>query len=302
MLGVPNQGAEMADLLRENYAFRLVFGPAGQQLVTHEAGLIRSLPSPDFEFAIIAGGRGGAGLQSAHPGGQRSARICRKCAAPRRGRFDHDPLVPPSAPRQRGSDRRHGPLSRNGAAWIDGSRQPIPRAGPGTAGPLKKSGTNSSRAKQDIAAAARVLTALNPHENSSKMPTYFNALNVDLNALSSRPGRRLPREFLANADHCNLVGDRRSAPAPASVRNSGGLDGRGSGHLVLESRGFDLARYPRLEQLRRGGVIGRLLVADSLGLRLEAATEGVWLCPAGGGRLFYVLPLHGSHRRPGSSL
>jgi pimeloyl-ACP methyl ester carboxylesterase len=58
MLGVPNQGAEMADLLRKSYAFRLLFGPAGQQLVTDPKGLIPTLPTPDFEFAIIAGARG----------------------------------------------------------------------------------------------------------------------------------------------------------------------------------------------------------------------------------------------------
>jgi hypothetical protein len=58
MLGVPNQGAEMADLLRKRYAFRLLFGPAGQQLVTDPSGLIPTLPIPDFEFAIIAGARG----------------------------------------------------------------------------------------------------------------------------------------------------------------------------------------------------------------------------------------------------
>jgi pimeloyl-ACP methyl ester carboxylesterase len=28
MLGVPNRGAELADMLRKNYAFRLIFGPA----------------------------------------------------------------------------------------------------------------------------------------------------------------------------------------------------------------------------------------------------------------------------------
>jgi hypothetical protein len=60
MLGVPNRGAEMADLLRKNYAFRLLFGPAGQQLVTDHNGVIPTLPIPEFEFAIIAGGRGHA--------------------------------------------------------------------------------------------------------------------------------------------------------------------------------------------------------------------------------------------------
>ncbi len=63
MLGVPNHGAEMADLLRTNLAFQLVLGPAGQQLVTGRDSLVAGLPIPDFEFAVIAGsGPSGAGI------------------------------------------------------------------------------------------------------------------------------------------------------------------------------------------------------------------------------------------------
>lgn len=58
MLGVPNRGAEMADLLKRNILFRAVLGPAGQQLVSHPEGLISSLPAPRLEFAVIAGARG----------------------------------------------------------------------------------------------------------------------------------------------------------------------------------------------------------------------------------------------------
>jgi len=58
MLGTPNYGAEMADHLKRNLLFRTVFGPAGRQLVTDEAGLIPTLPTPPCEFAIIAGARG----------------------------------------------------------------------------------------------------------------------------------------------------------------------------------------------------------------------------------------------------
>ena len=57
MLGVPNRGAQMADFLRNNPVFRLLFGPAGQQLVTDNDGLISRLPAPEFEFGILAGGR-----------------------------------------------------------------------------------------------------------------------------------------------------------------------------------------------------------------------------------------------------
>jgi len=58
MLGVPNQGARMANLLRKNWFFQVAYGPAGQQLVDDPAGYIAQLPAPDFEFAIIAGIRG----------------------------------------------------------------------------------------------------------------------------------------------------------------------------------------------------------------------------------------------------
>ena len=60
MLGVPNKGAQVADFLRNNPLFRAALGPAGQQLVTDTDGLIGSLPTPDFEFGVIAGGRSAA--------------------------------------------------------------------------------------------------------------------------------------------------------------------------------------------------------------------------------------------------
>jgi pimeloyl-ACP methyl ester carboxylesterase len=58
MLGVPNQGARMANLLQSNLLFQWTLGAAGQQLIEDPAGFIASLPVPDFEFAIIAGARG----------------------------------------------------------------------------------------------------------------------------------------------------------------------------------------------------------------------------------------------------
>ncbi|MDA1016237.1 MAG: alpha/beta fold hydrolase [Planctomycetota bacterium] len=57
MLGVPNNGANLADIFKGNVLFRTVMGPAGQQLVEDPQGLIKKLPIPEFEFAIIAGGR-----------------------------------------------------------------------------------------------------------------------------------------------------------------------------------------------------------------------------------------------------
>ncbi|MBT4866816.1 MAG: alpha/beta fold hydrolase [Planctomycetaceae bacterium] len=57
MMGVPNGGANMADRMRKNSLYRLIYGPAGQQLGSDPEGLIAKLPTPKFEFAIIAGGR-----------------------------------------------------------------------------------------------------------------------------------------------------------------------------------------------------------------------------------------------------
>lgn len=58
MLGVPNLGARMANIVQSNIVFQTVFGPAGQQLIEAEAGLIAGLPTPRFEFAVVAGARG----------------------------------------------------------------------------------------------------------------------------------------------------------------------------------------------------------------------------------------------------
>lgn len=60
MLGTPNKGAEMADKLRDVKLFKLILGPAGQQLVSGDASDIAKLPVPKFEFACIAGARGTA--------------------------------------------------------------------------------------------------------------------------------------------------------------------------------------------------------------------------------------------------
>ena len=57
MLGTPNHGAELADLVHQSFLVRAAAGPGGRQLVTDSKGLIRSLPSPQCEFAIIAGAR-----------------------------------------------------------------------------------------------------------------------------------------------------------------------------------------------------------------------------------------------------
>jgi pimeloyl-ACP methyl ester carboxylesterase len=58
MMGTPNKGAEVADILRDWHLYRLILGPAGQQLVAHESGTIAKLPVPKIPFAVVAGGKG----------------------------------------------------------------------------------------------------------------------------------------------------------------------------------------------------------------------------------------------------
>jgi pimeloyl-ACP methyl ester carboxylesterase len=58
MMGTPNQGAELAARLKRWTLFRAIFGPAGQELAADPAGIVAALPIPQFEFGIIAGGRG----------------------------------------------------------------------------------------------------------------------------------------------------------------------------------------------------------------------------------------------------
>lgn len=57
MMGVPNRGAELADILRNNMLFKVIFGPSGKQLGI-DGGFIEKLPIPEFEFGVIAGARG----------------------------------------------------------------------------------------------------------------------------------------------------------------------------------------------------------------------------------------------------
>lgn len=58
MLGVPNRGANIANVVQHNPLFKLLYGPAGQQLIHDPEGFIADLPIPAFEFAIVAGARG----------------------------------------------------------------------------------------------------------------------------------------------------------------------------------------------------------------------------------------------------
>jgi pimeloyl-ACP methyl ester carboxylesterase len=56
MLGPPNQGSQLARLLKGNLAFHAIAGGSGQQLSRHWAELANELAVPAFPFAIVAGG------------------------------------------------------------------------------------------------------------------------------------------------------------------------------------------------------------------------------------------------------
>lgn len=57
MLGTPNGGSEVADLLKGFWLYRAIYGPAGVQLSIEPDGVIASLPPPDYAVGIIAGCR-----------------------------------------------------------------------------------------------------------------------------------------------------------------------------------------------------------------------------------------------------
>jgi pimeloyl-ACP methyl ester carboxylesterase len=57
MLGTPNGGSEVADLLKGLFLYRSFYGPAGQQLTTNLEGTLKSLPALDYKVGIVAGDR-----------------------------------------------------------------------------------------------------------------------------------------------------------------------------------------------------------------------------------------------------
>lgn len=58
MIGTPNQGAFLADVLGDWLVFRVMFGPAGQQLRRGGAGGCSAAGIPTCEFGVLAGGTG----------------------------------------------------------------------------------------------------------------------------------------------------------------------------------------------------------------------------------------------------
>jgi pimeloyl-ACP methyl ester carboxylesterase len=58
LLGPPNSGSEIADLLHQSWLYRYLLGPAALQLVTHHPESLAALLGPvTFELGVIAGDR-----------------------------------------------------------------------------------------------------------------------------------------------------------------------------------------------------------------------------------------------------
>lgn len=57
MLGPPNKGSHIVDVLRRVPGYKLIYGPAGMQLGTDAASVPNLLDSAQFEVGIIAGNK-----------------------------------------------------------------------------------------------------------------------------------------------------------------------------------------------------------------------------------------------------
>jgi triacylglycerol esterase/lipase EstA (alpha/beta hydrolase family) len=55
MLGTPNGGSEVADVLQRLAIYRAFYGPAGLQLSTQQDPALRALPAVDYDLGIVAG-------------------------------------------------------------------------------------------------------------------------------------------------------------------------------------------------------------------------------------------------------
>ncbi|NTF17070.1 lipase [Agrobacterium rubi] len=55
MIGTPNNGSEVADILKTSRLFRAICGPAGQQLVTDQSAFADVFGEPRCDVGIIAG-------------------------------------------------------------------------------------------------------------------------------------------------------------------------------------------------------------------------------------------------------
>ncbi len=57
MLATPNKGSEIADFLKNNWLYKKLYGPAGQQLGTDQTQISSLFKQIDYECGVIAGSR-----------------------------------------------------------------------------------------------------------------------------------------------------------------------------------------------------------------------------------------------------
>lgn len=57
MLGTPNNGSEVADLLKDNVVYKSYYGPAGQELITDQNGFKKIFGKVTYDLGVIAGDR-----------------------------------------------------------------------------------------------------------------------------------------------------------------------------------------------------------------------------------------------------
>ena len=55
LLGTPNHGSEVADFLKNNWLYKKLYGPAGQQLITDQSTISHLFSPVDYECGILAG-------------------------------------------------------------------------------------------------------------------------------------------------------------------------------------------------------------------------------------------------------
>lgn len=54
-IGTPNKGSEVADLLKENWLYKKIYGRTGQQLTTDHKGISDVLGKVNYDLGVIAG-------------------------------------------------------------------------------------------------------------------------------------------------------------------------------------------------------------------------------------------------------
>ncbi|MBV1929047.1 MAG: alpha/beta fold hydrolase [Gammaproteobacteria bacterium] len=57
LVAAPNQGSEIADLIKDNWFYKKLYGPAGQQLTTNQNNIEKLLGDIDYSVGVIAGDR-----------------------------------------------------------------------------------------------------------------------------------------------------------------------------------------------------------------------------------------------------